>query len=88
MAIRGLRGIGCLSAGSDGRDGPTDAAGAFVDATTADRAAALGMDPVAFLAGSDSYRFFARLGDLFRPGPTGTNVMDLKLAVVGGTPRV
>jgi len=88
MEMRGLGSIGCLSAGSDGRDGPTDAAGAFVDATTADRAAALGMDPAAFLAGNDSYRFFARLGDLFRPGPTGTNVMDLKLAVCDGTPRL
>jgi len=81
--IRGLRGVHCLSAGSDGRDGPTDAAGAFVDGTTADRAARMGLDLHAFLERNDSYGFFAHLGDLFRPGPTGTNVMDLKLAVVG-----
>jgi glycerate 2-kinase len=87
-ALRGLDHVSCLSAGSDGRDGPTDAAGAFVDETTLDRAAALGMDAQTFLERRDSYRFFDRLGDLFRPGPTGTNVMDLKLAIVGGTPTV
>lgn len=74
--------IACLSAGSDGVDGPTDAAGAFVDGTTIDRARAAGLDPARFLADNDSYSFFDRLGDLFRPGPTATNVMDLKIALV------
>src|SRR5262249_38137650 len=80
--VAGFRGVHCLSAGSDGRDGPTDAAGAFVDGSTAGRAARLGLEPRSFLERNDSYRFFLRLGDLFRPGPTGTNVMDLKIAII------
>lgn len=71
-----------LSAGTDGIDGPTDAAGAFVDGTTAQRAQEHSLDPNAALRANDSYSFFARLGDLFRCGPTGTNVMDLKIALV------
>ena len=67
------------SIGTDGNDGPTDAAGAFVDGTTLDRAAALGLDPAAYLANNDSYTFFDRLGDLIRTGPTNTNVNDLYL---------
>ncbi|HSD11755.1 MAG TPA: DUF4147 domain-containing protein [Candidatus Binatia bacterium] len=78
--------VHCLSAGSDGRDGPTDAAGAFVDGSTAERAARLDLEPRAFLERNDSYGFFRRLGDLFRPGPTGTNVMDLKIAILEGLP--
>jgi len=73
-----------LSAGTDGVDGPTDAAGAFVDGTTMRRAARRGLDPGAALADNDSYTFFAHLGDLFRCGPTGTNVMDIKIALLGG----
>jgi glycerate-2-kinase len=84
--LRGLRGVCCLSAGSDGRDGPTDAAGAFVDGSTFDRATGRGLDPRRFLERNDSYGFFRRLGSLFRPGPTGTNVMDLKIAVVDRRP--
>lgn len=71
-----------LSAGTDGIDGPTDAAGAFVDGTTVRRARAQGLDPEGALRANDSYGFFARLGDLFRCGPTGTNVMDVKIALV------
>ncbi len=74
--------ITVLSAGSDGIDGPTDVAGAFVDGTTLQRAIELGLDARAALACNDSYPFFQKLGDHFQPGPTGTNVMDLKLAVV------
>ena len=70
-----------LSAGTDGIDGPTDAAGAFVDGATLERARAIGLDDVAALAGNDSYGFFARLDDLLRCDPTGTNVMDIKLAL-------
>lgn len=83
-AVEGLAGlpqVALLSAGTDGIDGPTDAAGAFVDGTTLARAAALGLDWRDFLARNDSYAFFAALGDLFRPGPTGVNVMDLKLVL-------
>jgi len=81
--IAGLRSVRCLIAGSDGRDGPTDAAGAFVDGTTVERARRLGLEPRAFLQNHDSYAFFAALGDLFCPGPTGTNVMDLEVAIIG-----
>lgn len=80
--IRGLQGVSCLSAGTDGRDGPTDAAGAFVDGSTAERAQRLGLDAWSFLDRNDSHGFFRRLGGLFRPGPTGTNVMDLKIAIL------
>lgn len=71
-----------LSAGSDGIDGPTDAAGAFVDGTTIERGRAAGLDLEAALANNDTHPYFGRLGDLFRPGPTGTNVMDLKLVLL------
>lgn len=84
--LAGFRRIHCLSAGSDGRDGPTDAAGAFVDGSTAERAARLRLEPRAFLERNDSYGFFRRLGGLFRTGPTGTNVMDLKIVILGRLP--
>jgi glycerate 2-kinase len=77
--LRGLNDVILASIGTDGNDGPTDAAGAFVDGTTFDRAAALGLDPAYFLANNDSYRFFDRLGHLIRTGPTNTNVNDLYL---------
>src|SRR5206468_5705373 len=72
--LAGSSRVHCLSAGSDGRDGPTDAAGAFVDGSTAKRAARLGLQPRTFLERNDSYGFFRRLGALFRPGSTDTNV--------------
>jgi len=74
--------VAVLSAGSDGIDGPTDAAGAFVDGTSLARARERGLDPEAARADNDSYTFFASLGDLFRCGPTGTNVMDVKIALL------
>jgi glycerate 2-kinase len=67
------------SVGTDGADGPTDAAGAVVDPTTLERAAQAGLDWKAFLADNDAYRFFAPLDDLVRWGATGTNVGDLQL---------
>lgn len=73
--------LAALSAATDGIDGPTDAAGAFVDGTTLARARAAGLDPAVSLAANDSLGFFDLLGDLFRCGPTGTNVMDIKIAV-------
>lgn len=75
--------LAVLSAGSDGIDGPTDAAGAFADGTTLARARHCGLDAAAALAAHDSYRFFNALGDLFQPGATGTNVMDIKIALAG-----
>jgi hydroxypyruvate reductase len=69
------------SIGTDGNDGPTDAAGALVDGSTLARAAALGLDAQRCLADNDSYTFFERLGDLIQTGPTNTNVNDLILLV-------
>lgn len=81
LAVMGAR-VTVLSAGTDGIDGPTDAAGAFVDGTTLQRARERGLDAAAALARNDSYVFFSQLGDLFLCGPTGTNVMDVKVALI------
>jgi hydroxypyruvate reductase len=67
------------SVGTDGIDGPTDAAGAYADTTTIDRALAEGRPPDRYLSDNDSYAFFNALGDLIHTGPTGTNVGDLQL---------
>lgn len=76
------RNIVVLSAGTDGTDGPTDAAGAIADTHTVSRARTLGIDPVHFLADNDAYHFFDPLGDLLVTGPTNTNVMDLRIMLV------
>jgi len=68
-----------LAAGTDGSDGPTDAAGAFADGGTLERARRLGLDPRAALARNDSGGFFAAEGGVFVTGPTRSNVMDLAL---------
>ena len=70
------------SAGTDGIDGPTDAAGALADTETAARAAAAGLEWGAALAANDAYHFFEPLGDLLRWGATGTNVGDLHVLLV------
>jgi glycerate 2-kinase len=70
------------SAGTDGLDGPTDAAGALADSETARRAANLRLDPAAALANNDAYPFFDALGDLIFSGPTGTNVGDVQILLV------
>lgn len=80
--LAGLEGVLVLSAGTDGTDGPTDAAGAFVDGGTSKRARKLGLEPDDYLRENDSYNFFRALGDLFVTGPTGTNVMDLQIALI------
>ena len=72
------------SAGTDGIDGPTDAAGAWVDSSTLDRAEAAGIGlPHRFLANNDAYAFFSALGDLIMTGPTDTNVGDLQVVLIG-----
>jgi glycerate 2-kinase len=71
-----------LSLGTDGIDGPTDAAGAWADERTVQTAAALGLDPAAYLDDNDSYFFFKQTGNLIVTGPTGTNVMDLRLLLL------
>lgn len=74
---------GLISVGSDGIDGPTDAAGATVDTTTLARARARGLrDPAHYLDRNDSYAFFEQLGDLVRTGPTATNVGDLQVLLL------
>jgi hydroxypyruvate reductase len=79
FGLRGLSDVLLASVGTDGSDGPTDAAGAWVDGHTLDRAAALNLDPAAALAANDSYTFLDTVGTLIRTGPTNTNVNDLYL---------
>jgi glycerate 2-kinase len=76
-----------LSAGTDGIDGNSPAAGAIADETTLARARKLNLDAAEYLARSDSYTFFEQLNDLIITGPTGTNVRDLRIVLTGGTSR-
>jgi hydroxypyruvate reductase len=85
-AARGLAGRAgptLLAAGTDGRDGPTDAAGAVVDGGTWAAIARAGRDPARDLAGHDAYAALDAAGVLLRPGLTGTNVMDIVIGVSG-----
>ena len=96
--LDGLDGALVLSAGTDGTDGPTDAAGAVADGSTAARAGQQGLSLSEHLQANDTYPLFAALGDLVKTGSTGTNVMDLNILLarqkrtalnaVGATPRV
>ncbi len=79
VALEGSGPFTIFSAGTDGIDGPTDAAGAIANQSTLARARSLGLDPQAFLDDNDSYHFFEQLNDLVKTGPTGTNVMDLRI---------
>jgi hydroxypyruvate reductase len=83
IEIDGLEDIVILSAGTDGTDGPTDAAGAIADGNTIKRAKELGMNAEEFLERNDSYHFFKKLGNLLITGPTNTNVMDLRIILIG-----
>jgi hydroxypyruvate reductase len=71
------------SAGTDGIDGPTPAAGAIVDTTTVARARARGLEPAEYLSRNDAYGFFTELGDAIVWGPTGTNVGDVHALLIG-----
>jgi glycerate 2-kinase len=82
LDLEGLEGVCLLSGGTDGTDGPTDAAGAVVDGDTVARALEKGLNPTEFLAENNSYLFFQHLDDLLITGPTNTNVMDLRLVLV------
>jgi glycerate 2-kinase len=77
-----IPGITLLSAGTDGTDGPTDAAGAVVDAETVQKASSLNADPENYLCQFNSYNFFKRVGGHINTGPTFTNVMDLIVVLV------
>jgi glycerate 2-kinase len=83
LALEGEGGVAILAAATDGVDGPTDAAGGLVDGSTAARARAAGVDPAARLDDNDAHAALAAAGALVRTGPTGTNVNDLTIALVG-----
>jgi hydroxypyruvate reductase len=83
MDIAGAGPLVVLSGGTDGTDGPTDAAGAVADGETVRRATALGLSPRRHLEDNDAYPFFQVLGDLLVTGPTRTNVMDLRVILAG-----
>ncbi len=78
----GLDRIAILSGGTDGEDGPTDAAGALVDQDLLKTARSRGLNPEPYLAINDSYTYFEAVGGLLQTGPTHTNVMDLRVALV------
>ena len=80
--IAGLLDTLIMSGGTDGTDGPTDAAGAFADGTTKTRAMDVGLEIEDSLTRNDSYTFFEHLGDLLMTGPTRTNVMDVRIVLV------
>ena len=80
LDLDGMKDVVVLSGGTDGTDGPTDAAGAVADGDTVSRARLKARDN---LDDNDAYPFFDSLGDLIRTGPTGTNVMDVRLVLVG-----
>ncbi|MFH1609893.1 MAG: glycerate kinase [Candidatus Bipolaricaulota bacterium] len=82
VGIAGVPGVVVCALGTDGRDGPTDAAGAMVDGGTIARMRAHGFDPEAALGNNDAYPALAAAGDLLVTGPTGTNVADLCLVLV------
>lgn len=88
LETEGLESVSLLSAGTDGGDGPTDAAGAIVDGNTSVLARSLGLDPVQYLDDNDSYSFFRQLDALSGEknhvitGPTGTNVMDMQVLLL------
>lgn len=82
LRIEGLPGIEALVADTDGIDGSEQNAGAFANGTTCTRLRELGLDPMTLLSNNDSYSAFAALGDLFSPGPTGTNVNDFRAILV------
>lgn len=78
----GTEGIYFLSAGTDGTDGPTDAAGALIGPDLPRETARLGLNPGEYLVNNDSYHFFEKTGGLFITGPTNTNVCDIQLMIV------
>jgi glycerate 2-kinase len=83
----GAKGIALLSGGTDGEDGPTDAAGALLDADVLAAAREMNLDPAEFLARNDAYHFFEPLGALIKTGPTQTNVCDVRVVVCDAKPQ-
>jgi glycerate-2-kinase len=85
LELSGTVGLTVLCGGTDGVDGPTDAAGAIADGSTCGRAEEDGLSPRSFLENNDAYSFFRAIGDLLVTGPTGTNVADVVLGLVSRT---
>jgi glycerate 2-kinase len=83
VELRGTSGLVVGSVGTDGIDGPTDAAGALVDGTTVHKAMELGLDPADVLARNDAYTLLKAVDQLIVTGPTGTNVMDIQVVMAG-----
>jgi hydroxypyruvate reductase len=83
LELEGLSNVLVFSAGTDGNDGPTDAAGAMSDGKTCARSIQAGMSPIRCLESNDAYPLFDKLGDLVITGPTRTNVMDVRLVMIG-----
>jgi glycerate 2-kinase len=83
----GLRNIALLSGGTDGEDGPTDAAGAVADTLLIEQARSLNLVPQEFLRWNNAYPFFEQAGGLIKTGPTHTNVMDVRVALIGDITR-
>ena len=83
--LEGVSGVALLAAGTDGTDGPTNAAGAFADGESWSRARQQGLEPEAALRNNDSWFLFHETGDLLVTGPTGTNVMDLMVGLTAGS---
>jgi glycerate-2-kinase len=81
MALRRDDGLVVLAGGTDGTDGPTDAAGAVADVGTIDRGRAAGLDPARALANNDAHAFLRAAGDLLTTGPTNTNLLDLYIVL-------
>jgi glycerate 2-kinase len=88
VELDGIEGWAALAADTDGHDGPTDAAGGLVDGTTADAIRSRGIDPEEALANNDAYAALEAGGALLVTGPTGTNVNDLRVALVSGEDQV
>ncbi len=78
----GLKDVVALSGGTDGEDGPTDAAGALAEQGTLEKAEQLGLWPEEYLARHDAYHFFAATGGLIKTGLTHTNVMDVRVILI------
>lgn len=82
LKMRDMENTVVLSAGTDGNDGPTDAAGAIADSSLLKRAEEADLNPAEYLENNDAYHFFDALGDLYKTGPTNTNVMDIRIILV------
>jgi glycerate-2-kinase len=82
LEIKYLKNIFLLAAGTDGTDGPTDAAGAIVDGDTYSDALSMNLSPEIYLADDNSYHFFEKVGGHIKTGPTQTNVMDIVITLI------